>query len=96
MYRFGDGTPFPLEDNFIETLTSAVETCSAAFMPLTELDSRRERAKQGRIESEKEIARLTEFEKTLTGALAPYMTSDRKSQAFRKIAPAFLPTFWRT
>ena len=28
MYRYGDGSPFPLDENFIETLTSAVETCT--------------------------------------------------------------------
>ena len=35
MYRYGDGTPFPLDENFIETLTTAVETCTNAFVPLT-------------------------------------------------------------
>jgi len=47
VYRYGDGTPFPLEENFIETLTSAVEACTNAFMPLTELDGRREPAPVG-------------------------------------------------
>ena len=28
MYRYGDGTPFPLDENFIDTLTTAVETCT--------------------------------------------------------------------
>jgi len=40
MYRYGDGTPFPLDENFIETLTTAVETCTNAFVPLTDLDAR--------------------------------------------------------
>src|SRR4029079_7671654 len=59
MYRYGDGTPFPLEENFIETLTAAVEACTNAFMPLTELDGRRERARAGRAEADRELARLT-------------------------------------
>ncbi|MDB4956444.1 MAG: uncharacterized protein JWO36_4013 [Myxococcales bacterium] len=86
MYRYGDGTPFPLDENFIDTLTSAVETCTAAFMPLTELDARRERAKAGRLESEKELGRLTEFEKNLTNTLTPYMAADRKAQQTQAIA----------
>ena len=79
MYRYGDGTPFPLDENFIETLTTAVEACTSAFMPLTELDGRRERAKAARIEADREVAKLTELEKTVASTLAPYMVPDKKS-----------------
>ena len=67
MYRYGDGTPFPLDENFIETLTAAIESCTNAFMPLTELDERRNRAKAARGEADRrarpargprEVARL--------------------------------------
>jgi hypothetical protein len=92
VYRYGDGTPFPLEENFIETLTAAVEAATGAFMPLTELDARRERAKAGRQDSERELARLTEFEKNLTSALAPYMAPDRKTQHTQGIAQKVLAT----
>lgn len=77
MYRYGDGTPFPLEENFIETLTAAVETCTNAFGPLAELDARRERAKDTRREAEKEAGRLDDLEKTITAALAPYIPPDK-------------------
>jgi len=77
MYRYGDGTPFPLEENFIETLTAAVETCTNAFSPLAELDARRERAKETRRDAEKEAGRLDDLEKTLTAALAPYIPVDK-------------------
>ncbi len=80
MYRYGDGTPFPLEENFIETLTSAVEACTNAFMPLTELDGRRERARAGRVEADRELARLQELDKALSTALAPYM-ADKQNVA---------------
>jgi hypothetical protein len=73
MYRYGDGTPFPLEENFIETLTSAVEACTSAFLPLTELDTRRERARAGRQEADVELAKLGELDKTLQTALQPYL-----------------------
>jgi hypothetical protein len=77
MYRYGDGTPFPLDENFIETLTAAVETCTNAFVPLSELDLRRERAKEMRREAEREAGRLDDLEKTVTAALAPYMPVDK-------------------
>lgn len=80
MYRYGDGTPFPLEENFIETLTSAVEACTNAFMPLTELDGRRERARAGRAEADRELGRLADLEKTLTSALGPFMVPDKGTQ----------------
>jgi hypothetical protein len=79
VYRYGDGTPFPLDENFIETLTSAVEACTNAFTPITELDDRRERARAGRIEADREFGKLTELEQTLQTALAAYLTADKKS-----------------
>ena len=81
MYRYGDGTPFPLEENFIETLTSAVETCTNAFAPLSELDLRRERAKEARREAEREGGRLDDLENTVSASLAPYLPTDPKAKA---------------
>src|SRR3954471_24917792 len=81
MYRFGDGTPFPLDENFIETLTAAVEACTNAFMPLTELDGRRERARAGRAEAERELAKLVELDKTLSTRLQPYISASDKTSA---------------
>ena len=86
MYRYGDGTPFPLEENFIETLTAAVEACTNAFMPLTELDERRNRAKAARIEADGELARLADLEKTISNALAPYMVPEKKSAQAQQVA----------
>ena len=77
MYRYGDGTPFPLEENFIETLTSAVETCTNAFVPLADLDDRRERAREARREAEREAGRLDDLEKTISASLAPYIPVDK-------------------
>src|ERR1700755_2966660 len=78
MYRYGDGTPFPLDENFIETLTNAVETCTNAFVPLTELDARREKARDIRREADKELGRLTELEATAVAALLPFAPSDKQ------------------
>lgn len=78
MYRYGDGTPFPLDENFIETLTAAVETCTNAFVPLTELDARRERAREARREGDRESGRLDDLEKSLSATLTPYVPQDKK------------------
>jgi hypothetical protein len=78
MYRYGDGTPFPLDENFIDTLTSAVETCTNAFVPLAELDARREKAKDVRREADKEIGRLSDLEATVIGTLVPFAPGEGK------------------
>src|SRR5690242_12974122 len=80
MYRYGDGTPFPLDENFIDTITSAVEACTGAFLPLTELDLRRDRARSARVEADRELNRLGDLEKTLSSALAPYLAPDKDAQ----------------
>ncbi len=78
MYRYGDGTPFPLDENFIDTLTTAVETCTNAFVPLTELDQRREKARDVRREADKELGRLVELESSVSAALTPFVPNDSK------------------
>jgi hypothetical protein len=78
MYRYGDGTPFPLDENFIETLTTAVETCTNAFVPLTDLDARREKAREVRREADKELGRLSDLEATVIGSLLAFAPSDSK------------------
>lgn len=92
MYRYGDGTPFPLDENFIETLTAAVEACTGAFMPLTELDTRRDNAKAGRSEADRELAKLNELEKSLTSALSGYMVPDKKAMQAQGVATKTLQT----
>lgn len=86
MYRYGDGSPFPLDENFIETLTAAVETCTDAFIPLTELDQRKLRAKEARREGDLESARLAELEKALAGTLAPFATPQKKVSITETVA----------
>src|SRR3569623_1069351 len=92
MYRYGDGTPFPLDDNFFESLTAAVEACTGAFMPLTELDTRRDIAKLGRTEADRELAKLTELERALTAALSSYMVPDKKAMQAQGVATKTLQT----
>ena len=96
MYRYGDGTPFPLDENFIETLTTAVETCTNAFIPLTELDARRAKAKELRKEGDAEAARLSELEKTLNTALAPALLPGSKPSLTQQVAQKLAATIKQT
>jgi len=86
MYRYGDGTPFPLDENFIETLTAAVESCTNAFVPLTELDARRTRAKDLKREAEVENKRLGELEAAVADALVPFVKGDKKASLTQAVA----------
>ena len=88
MYRYGDGTPFPLDENFIETLTAAVESCTSAFLPLAELDNRKHTAKETRREADMEITRLGDLEKTLQGSLAAFLgpALDKKASVSGQLA----------
>ncbi|HEY0190976.1 MAG TPA: hypothetical protein VGC42_07610 [Kofleriaceae bacterium] len=68
-----------------------METCTNAFVPLAELDNRRERAKEVRREADKEYGRLGDLEATAVGALTPYLPMDGKkpgltNQVAQKIA----------
>jgi hypothetical protein len=92
VYRYGDGTPFPLDENFIETITVAVEACTQAFMPLTQLDHRREQARVARADAERELAKLGELEKTINTAITPYLQADKKSPQAQGVAQKTLQT----
>ncbi len=96
MYRYGDGTPFPLDENFIETLTTAVEACTNAFVPLTELDGRRTKARDTKKEAEVENARLGELEEALAGALAPFAAVDKKATLAHQVAVKVVTTAKQT
>src|SRR5262245_8746618 len=96
MYRYGDGTPFPLDENFIETLTTAVETCTNAFIPLTELDARRMKAKEMRREGDAESARLTDLEKSLTAAIGPLLLPAAKPSVTQQVAQKLSATIKQT
>lgn len=86
MYRYGDGSPFPLDENFIETLTTAVESCTNAFVPLTELDARRQRSKDARREADMESSRLDELEKAITTSMASFVVPDKKAALTQGVA----------
>lgn len=96
MYRYGDGSPFPLDENFIDTLTSAVEACTNAFAPLMELDARRHKAKEARLDADADSAQLAELEKTVSSALAPFMAPGKTSGSTMTVAQRLTATTRQT
>jgi hypothetical protein len=94
MYRFGDGTPFPIQENFIDTLLAAVDACVGAFGAAAELDDRREKTRIARKEAEEELRRLAVMDKAIETAVAPMkpsvdkMASTSQQAASRALAAA--------
>ncbi len=78
MYRYGDGSPFPFEENFIETLGAAVDACAAAFTAAAELDALRARARDARRDADEEARRLIGLEKAIETAVFPSRPSSAK------------------
>jgi hypothetical protein len=75
MYRFGDGTPFPIQENFIETLLAAVDACVGTFAAAAEIEDRREKTRVARKEAEDELRKVDLMEKAIEQAVAPMMPS---------------------
>jgi hypothetical protein len=75
MYRYGDGTPFPFQENFIDTLLAAIDCCVGTFAAAAELDDRREKTRNARREAEEELKKLALLEKALEMAVAPVKPS---------------------
>ncbi len=70
MYRYGDGTPFPFEENFIDIVGAAVEACAAMFGAAAQLEALRTRARDAKRDVDQEGAKLTALERSIEGAVA--------------------------
>jgi hypothetical protein len=79
MYRFGDGSPFPFDENFLDILSAAIEACSAVFGAAAELDEHRERAREAKKEADEEVRRLVSMEKAIEAAVFPMKPSVGKN-----------------
>lgn len=75
MYRFGDGTPFPIQENFIDTLLAAIDACVGTFAAAAEIDDRREKVRQARFDAEEELRRFGVIEQAFESAVTPHRPS---------------------
>ncbi|WP_428261565.1 hypothetical protein [Haliangium sp.] len=87
-YLYGDATPFPLEDNFIETLSAATDTCVALFQIDSELIDRRERSQAIRERTAEEIAYLERLARIVDSALAPMIPAEQPTYVAQRTAGA--------
>lgn len=78
MYRYGDGTPFPFEDNFIDIVGAAVDACAAMFAAAAQLDALRAKARDAKRDADAEGAKLAALERSIEGAVALSQPSTAK------------------
>lgn len=87
MYRFGDGTPFPIQENFIETLLAAVDAVVGTFGAAAEVEERRDKALSARKEADHDLHRLGMLDKAIESAVAPMQPAvDRTASASQQAA----------
>lgn len=85
-YLYGDATPFPLDENFIETLSAATDACVALFQVDLEMRDRQERAATIRQRSLEELGYLDRLSQTLESALAPMLPGEEAVYAAQRTA----------
>ena len=86
MYRFGDGTPFPLSENFIETIVGAVDCCVALFERDAEAEAREERERLTRRAADEELQRLDALKLLIETAVTPLLVKKNRLRASQAAA----------
>lgn len=71
MYRYGDGTPFPFDDDFIDLIPAVIDACVAMFGAAVHLEGQRAKAKDARRDADADAAQLAGLEQALEAAVAP-------------------------
>lgn len=71
MFRFGDGSPFPLRENFIETLVAAVDCCVAIYQAEARVDEHHARQREAQRQAAEELRRLESLHGIIEKAVAP-------------------------
>jgi hypothetical protein len=93
MLRFGDGTPFPLDEGFLEVLVDAVGACTAMLTATALLEERHARARTRQHELMEDECRLERFEQTVRMAAMTPASANRPKPtpaelAFRRTVAA--------
>lgn len=77
-YLYGDSTPFPLNENFIETLRGATDACFALLQADEAMEHIRSQSDQEKRSAEQDIVGVERLAAALNEAMAPYQL-DRES-----------------
>ncbi|GAB4564069.1 MAG: hypothetical protein Tsb0020_13790 [Haliangiales bacterium] len=85
-YLYGDATPFPLEENFIDTLAAATDACVALFKTDLDLRNRHDRSDELRERASEELSYLDRLATTLETAIAPMLPKEEAAYAAQKTA----------
>ncbi|HEX2691633.1 MAG TPA: hypothetical protein VHN14_33710 [Kofleriaceae bacterium] len=81
MLRFGDGTPFPLDESFLEVLVDAVGACTAMLTTTACMEDRHARARKRHHELLQEEHTLECFGESVRAAAAVCVPVDRPRSA---------------
>jgi hypothetical protein len=71
MYRYGDATPFPFEENFIDTICAATDACVALFLADATAEARRNKVQTVRKHAADELKKLEILGRTIEASLRP-------------------------
>jgi hypothetical protein len=70
MLRYGDGSPFPFDEDFLGIVVDAVDACTAMFEAADELEQKRAKARESRRDLDAEDRRLEVLEKSIVMAIS--------------------------
>jgi hypothetical protein len=73
-YLYGDSTPFPLNENYIDTTRDAVELCTTLLQIDRTLEQLRQQTRDERESAESTLAEFKKLASEMAAALQPYAT----------------------
>jgi len=85
-YRYGDATPFPFDDNFIETIGAATDACVALFRCDVAGEARRLKAQDVRRRADDDMKRLDVLLRAVEASLGPMLPEGKSERAFESAA----------
>src|SRR5262245_38716722 len=81
MFRFGDGTPFPLRENFIETLVAVIDCCVAIYQVEAQVEEHHAHIREVRRQAADELRRLDALHGLIETAIAPLVATKEQNAA---------------
>ncbi|MCG8424300.1 MAG: hypothetical protein MJE77_40930 [Proteobacteria bacterium] len=85
-YLYGDATPFPLQENFIDTIWAVTDACVALFQLDEELAKRRRNAAKIQKHADQDLQRLTSLSGAIEAALRPFLEEAGEVPATEAVA----------